>query len=41
MGVCVHPVSICQDKSTSINVHRSIGLDGNIPSKMNNQKEKI
>ena len=40
MGVCVHPVSICQDKSTSINVHRSIGLDGNISSKVNNQKEK-
>ena len=40
MGVCVNPFSICPDKSTAINVNRSIGVGGNLSSSMNNQKEK-
>ena len=40
MGVCVNPFSICPDKSTAINVNRSIGVGGNLSSSVNNQKEK-
>ena len=30
MGVCLSPGSICQDKASVINVHRSIGLDNQL-----------
>ena len=43
MGVCIYPNSICQDKASSVNVHRSIGLGGNFSSSVNelNENNKI
>ena len=35
MGVCLYPGSICKDKVSAVNVHRSIGLE-NISSKVIN-----
>ena len=43
MGVCIYPNSVCQDNAAAINVHRSIGLGGNLSSSLNekNIKNKI
>ena len=43
MGVCIYPNSICQDKASSVNVHKSIGLGGNFSSSVNelNENSKI
>ncbi len=38
MGVCLSPGSICKDKASAINVHRSIGLESQSLRKIN---EKI
>jgi hypothetical protein len=39
MGVCLYPGSICKDRTSAINVHRSIGLD-NLPSELKKLKSK-
>ena len=43
MGVCISQNSICQDKAAAVNVHRSIGLNGNLSSslKEHNTKNKM
>jgi hypothetical protein len=43
MGVCIYPNSVCQDNAAAINVHRSVGLSGNLSSSLNekNIKNKI
>ena len=41
MGVCIYPNSVCQDNAAAINVHRSIGLGGNLSSSLNEKKKFI
>ena len=40
MGVCIYPNSVCQDKAAAVNVHRSVGLNGNLSSSLNEHKTK-